>query len=110
MQPLGILEYPWGTVDFDYVTDLPKSGMDGYTSVFIMVCHLTKMANFVPCHKEITAEESTYMFIDHCYRLHGVPMVILSDKDPKLAGKFWQTFYGKVKHQVKHDYCSTSLY
>ena len=57
LQPLGIPEHPWEIVGIDYVIDLPKSGTDGYTSVFIMVCHLTKMAHFVPCHKEITAEE-----------------------------------------------------
>ena len=57
LQPLGIPEYRREIVGIDYVTDLPKSGTDGYTSVFIMVCHLSKMAHFIPCHKEITAEE-----------------------------------------------------
>ena len=57
MQPLGILEYPLEIGGIDYVTDLPKSGIDGYTTVFIMVCYLTKMAHFVPCHKELTTEE-----------------------------------------------------
>ncbi len=55
---------------------------------FIMVCHLIKMAHFVPCHKEITAEESEDIFISKCYWLHGVPKVIVSDKDPKFVGKF----------------------
>ncbi len=73
LQPLGIPNYPWEIVGIDYVTDLPKSGTCGYTAVFIMVCHLTKMAHFVPCHKEITAEESADLFINDCYRLHGVP-------------------------------------
>jgi hypothetical protein len=88
LQPLGIPEYPWEIVGIDYVTDLPKSGTDGYISVFIMVCHLTKMAHFVPCHKEITTKESTNLFINNCYRLHGVPKVIVSDRDPKFVGKF----------------------
>ena len=35
LQPLGIPEYLWGIVGIDYVTDLPKSGVDGYTAVFI---------------------------------------------------------------------------
>ena len=35
-------------------------------------------------------------FVDHCYRLHGVPRVIVSDRDPKFVGKFWQTFMGKL--------------
>ena len=61
LQPLGIPKYPWEIVGIDYVTDLPKSCTDG----FITVCHLTKMAHFVPCRKEITAEESTDSFIDY---------------------------------------------
>jgi hypothetical protein len=56
LQHLGIPEYPWEIVGIDYVTDLPKSGIASYTSVFIMVRHLTQIAQFVPCHKEITSE------------------------------------------------------
>ena len=68
LQPLGIPEYPWEIVGIDYVIDLPKTGTNGYTSVLIMVCHLTKMAHFVPCHNEITTEESADLFINNCYR------------------------------------------
>jgi hypothetical protein len=100
LHPLGVPEYPWEIVGIDYVTDLPKSGVHGYTSVFIMVCHLTKMAHFVPCHKEITAEESSELFVDHCYRLHGVPKVIVSDRDPKFVGKFWQCFMRKLNTKL----------
>ena len=89
MEPLRILEYPWGIVGIDYVTDLPKSGIDDYTTILIMVCHLTKMTYFVPFHKEIIAEESSDLFIDYRYRLHGVPRVIVSDRDPKFVRKFW---------------------
>ena len=85
LQPWGIPEYPWELFGKDYVTDLPKSGLYGHTAVFIKVCHLTKMAHFIPCHKEITAEESAYLFISNCYILHGVPKVIISDRDPKFV-------------------------
>ena len=63
-----------------------------------MVCHLTKMAHFVPCtYKEITAEELADQFTSNCYRLHGVPKVIISDKDPtKFVGKIQQSFMGKL--------------
>jgi hypothetical protein len=96
LQPLGISEYHWEIVGTDYVTDLPKNGIAGYTYVYIMVYHLTKMAHFVPLHKEIRAEELADLFIDYCYRLHGVPRVIVSDGDPKFVGKFWQTFIAKL--------------
>ena len=63
LQPLGILEYPWESGGIDYLNNLPSSGTYWYTTVFILVCHLTKMAHFVQCHKEITAEVSTNLLI-----------------------------------------------
>jgi hypothetical protein len=84
------------------VTDLFKSGSHGYTSVFmiIMVCHLTKMEHFVPCHKEITAEKSSELFIDNCYRLHAVPKVIVFDIDSNYFGKCWQSFMIKLNTKL----------
>ena len=52
-------EYPWEVVGMDFVTDLPRSSKLQYTAILILVCHLTKIAHFVPCHKEIT-DEQTY--------------------------------------------------
>jgi hypothetical protein len=65
-----------------------------------MVRHLTKMAHFVACHKEIIVEESADLFISNCYRLHGVPKVIVFDRDPKFVGKFWQSFMGKLNTKL----------
>jgi len=100
LQPLGIHEHPWEIVGIDYATELPKSGLYGHTNVFSMVCHLTKMSHFVPCYKEITIKESTDLFISDYYRLHGVPKVIVSDRDPKFVGKFWQSFMGKLNTKL----------
>ena len=58
------------------------------------------MAHFVPCHEEITAKESAYIFISNCYILHGVPKVIISDRDPKFVGKFWQSFMEKLNTKL----------
>ena len=51
LHPLGAQEFPWEIVEIDNVTGLPRSGAYGYTSSFIMVCHLTKKAHVVQCHK-----------------------------------------------------------
>jgi hypothetical protein len=61
------------------------------------------MAHFVPCHKEITAKVSANLFISNCYRLHGVPTVIVSDKDPKFVGKFWQSFMGTLNTKLNRS-------
>ncbi len=90
----------WEIVYIDCVDDLLKRGTYGYTTVCIMVCHLTKMTRFVPYHKEFTVEESTNLFIGNCYRLHGVPKVIVSDGEPKFVGKFWQSYMGKLNNKL----------
>jgi hypothetical protein len=88
LKSLGIPEYSWEIDGIDYVTDLPKLGSYGNTAVIIMVCHLAKMARFVPCHKEIMIEESTDLFISIFCKLHGVPKIKVSDRDPKLMECF----------------------
>jgi len=55
LQPLGILKYPWEIIGIEYVTDLLESCIDGYTSLYFLVCYLTRMAHFVPCDNEVTA-------------------------------------------------------
>ena len=85
LHPLGVPEYHWEHVGMYYVAGLPRSGSHIYASVFSMACNLTKIAHFIQSHKEISAVESGELFIDNSYRLHGVPKVIVSDKDPKFV-------------------------
>jgi hypothetical protein len=70
-----------------------------------MVCHLTKIARFAPCHKEITAEELSDVYICNCYKLHGVHKFIVFDRDPKLVGKFWRNFMGKLHTKLNMSTC-----
>ena len=58
------------------------------------------MAHFVPCHKEITTKDTANLFIDNCYKLHGVPKVIVSDRDPRFVGKIWQSFMRKLNTKL----------
>jgi transposase InsO family protein len=58
------------------------------------------MAHFVPCHKEITSKDTADLFIDNYYKLHGVLKVIVSDRDPRFVGKFWQSFMRKLNTKL----------
>ena len=52
LQPLGVPRYQWEIVGTDYVSELPKSGSYGYTTFFIVVCHLTKRRQLSERKKE----------------------------------------------------------
>ena len=81
-KPIPLLERKWQQIMTDLVTDLPES--EGMTAIAVFVNRLTKMVHFVPCRKDITAQQYARLFIDHVFKLHGLPEVIISDHESKV--------------------------
>ena len=91
LQPLEIPSRKWAHVTIDLVRDLPKS--NGYVAIAIFVDKLTKMVHLAYCTKEVTAMEYAKSFVDHVFRVHSLPEVIISDWDPHFTGKFWKSLF-----------------
>ena len=78
---------PFETVAIDFITKLPVS--QGYNSILTIMDHdCTKAALFIPCTKEINAEETTALYLKHVVTNFGLPSKIISDRDPRFASKF----------------------
>jgi hypothetical protein len=92
--PLPLPPIPWPIVGLDYLTHLPES--NGFNNVLIVVDHLTRRAHFLPCTKSAIAEETATLFLQGVYRLHGLPRVLVSDRDPKFVCGFWQTLWRRL--------------
>ena len=58
-----------------------------------MVDKATKMCHFLPCNESITAKEVAALFWRHVGKLHGIPSVIISDRDHRFTGKFWKELW-----------------
>ena len=71
----------------DFVVGLPAS--DGFDAFRVVVDHLTKQRNFVPCRSDVDAEALADLFLAHVFRLHGLPLSIISDCGPQFAAHFW---------------------
>ena len=58
-----------------YTTDLDIDLIEsnGYTAIAVFVDKLTKMVHLAPCTKEVTVVEYATLFVDHVFRLHGLP-------------------------------------
>jgi transposase InsO family protein len=54
------------------------------------------MAHSLPCTETVTAEETATLFLHGVYRLHGLPRVHVSDRDPKFVSAFWQTLWRRL--------------
>ena len=66
---------------------LPTS--QGYDSILTITDHdCTKMAQFIPCTEDISAEETAALYAKHTFPLYGLPSKIISDRDPRFASCF----------------------
>jgi hypothetical protein len=75
----------------DFITDLPES--DKFDSILVVVDRLSKMAHFIPCSKDISADQTASLFLKHVIQLHGLPDDIISDHGPQFVSKFWSCLF-----------------
>ena len=95
LQPLPVPERRWQWVSMDLVTGLPTT-KHGYDAIVVFVDMLTRMAHFVPTHTNVTAPALAKLFFEHVFRYHGLPEVIVSDRDPKFTSDFWTELFKLV--------------
>ena len=55
-----------------------------------MVDYLTKMMVLRPTHSTATAVDTAKIVMDPVVRVHGVPRVIVSDRDTRFTSNFWK--------------------
>jgi hypothetical protein len=90
LQPLSIPERPWSNISVDFVTGLPPMGEHKYDTITVFVDRLTKMVHYVPCVEKMPAADFAQLFIAQVFRLHGLPLHIVSDRDPRFTSVFWK--------------------
>ena len=75
----------------DFVTHLPPTSRR-HDAVWVIVDQLTKSTHFLVVRMTFTLEEFCWLYIREIVRLHGVPVSIVSDMDPKFTAHFWKCF------------------
>jgi hypothetical protein len=89
LHPLPIPLQPWSEIAMDFITQLPLS--DGMNQIWVVKDRLTKRGHFIACHDSMTTLDLTYLFIEHVFRLHGLPSFITSDRDKLFVANLWRT-------------------
>ena len=75
----------------DFINGLPNS--QGKNTILVIVDRLSKYAHFIALAHPYTALTMAQLFLDHIYRLHGLPKSIVSDRDPIFVSTFWRELF-----------------
>ncbi|POM64468.1 Putative retroelement [Phytophthora palmivora] len=81
--PLQNLPVPtdcWKSMSLDFGLGLPADDR-GNTGILVFDCRLSKMVHLAP------------LFLDSVFRYHGLPEIIVSNRDPRFTGAFWDTLF-----------------
>nr|GEW38388.1 hypothetical protein [Tanacetum cinerariifolium] len=83
-------EWKWDNITMDFVTKLPKSSQ-GYDTIWVIVDRLTKSAIFTPIRETDPMDKLARIYLKEVFTRHGIPVSIISDRDPRLASNFWRS-------------------
>ena len=85
---LDVSQHRWQDITVDFVTGLPK--VEEKDAVCVVVDRLTKERHIIVINYRIEAREFARFFVDHVYRLHGLPRSITSDRETQFVNEFWR--------------------
>jgi hypothetical protein len=91
LQPLPTPEAAWQTVTMDFIEGLPSSG--SANSIMVVVDKFTHYAHFIPLHHPFSAAKVATAYMDHVFKLHSLPKVMISDRDPIFTSRFWKELF-----------------
>jgi len=88
LQQLPIPEWKWEMITMDFVSGLPR-GKRGNNAIWVIVDRLTKFALFLPVKMTDSVDKLAKIYVNEVVRLHGVPTLIVSDRDPRFTSRLW---------------------
>ena len=72
----------------DFIVGLPLTGRK-QDSVWVVVDRLTKSSHFLTVRTDYSLDKLVEMYIKEIVRLHGIPISIISYRDPRFTLRFW---------------------
>ncbi|TIA84742.1 hypothetical protein E3P99_04121 [Wallemia hederae] len=87
LQPLPIPMNKWDRISMDFIIQLPTTS-EGFDAIWVVSDALSKRAHFIPTKTSLSAQQLAPLFIQHIFKLHGMPKEIVSDRGSQFISTF----------------------
>lgn len=95
---LALPPHPWHTVGIDFIGPLPRSKLHEsyYDFLLVVVDHFSGETQLIPTSQTVSANELADIWLTSLYPHHGLPRQIVSDRDVRFIGQFWQILHARL--------------
>lgn len=100
LHTLPIPSAKFHTIGIDQIVALPES-REGFDAILTVTDHLTKFVMLVPCKESDDAVRIASRLHDKVFSVFGLPMSIVSDRDPKYTSHFWRSLFKCLGTQLR---------
>lgn len=89
----------WTDISMDFIVGLPKVG--NKSVIMVVVDRISKYSHFSALMHPFTPSMVMQIIMDYIFKLHGMPMSIMSDQEPTFTSKFSQELFQLQDTQLK---------
>ncbi|GJZ19940.1 putative reverse transcriptase domain-containing protein [Tanacetum coccineum] len=86
-------------IDMDFVTKLPRTS-SGHGIIWVIMDQLTKYAYFLPMREDYKMEMLARFYLNGIVARHGVPILIISDRNSRFTSRFWQSMQEALRTRL----------
>ena len=86
----------------DFVAGLPRSS-SGHNGIWVFVDRLTKVCRLVAVSMSWTVDRLANIYVERIVPLHGIPMTIVSDRDPRFTSGFWRSLQKVIGYELRYS-------
>jgi hypothetical protein len=78
-------------VSLDFIEGLPRS--NHHNVILVVIDKFSKYGHFIPMAHPFAALQVAQLYFNQMYHLHGLPQVIISDRDHIFMSSLWQELF-----------------
>ena len=79
----------------EFITGFPKNQRKT-DSIMVVIDKIRKSAHCIPIKSTYKTINITEIFMKEIFRLHGIPKMVISDRDVKFMSNFWKKLFAEL--------------